>query len=155
MHISNWDRESPTSGVWGQMVSPRQKSVHSKCKKHGCLPSLYGRRHTTASTSKILTIVSPWRCTRRQGRSVPWSPLALPLGGLHAQALFMECQWMGASRLSMQNSCDIRIQKFGQMSDSIAPGVEARSIGLVVVLCAPNGWLARPGPHPDVPMDGC
>ena len=44
-----------------------------------------------------------------QGQLVPWLPLALPRVGLHAQTLPMGRQWMGASRLSMKNSCDIRI----------------------------------------------
>ena len=37
---------------------------------------------------------------------VPWLPLALPLGGLHAQALPMRCKLISASRILMKGQCN-------------------------------------------------
>ena len=110
---------------------------------------------------------SKWMCYCRsqliagewkQGQSVPWLPIALSRSGFHAQALLMGCQLMGASRLLMQNSRDIRIHNFETCLSAwcrMAVRAEARSIGAVVAPCAPIGRLARPGPLHGVPMDGC
>ena len=111
---SRWSACTPRPSQWG---ANGWVLVAFRCKTH-----------VTSVSKNLDKCLTVWHRAWRQGQSVPWLPLALPLGGLHAQAVTMGCQWMGASRLSMQNSCDIRIKNFEQMSNSIAPGVESSSI---------------------------